>query len=189
MSGTESIVAELYICLGDLTLALRMITRLSHLIASNTAVFRFSEGELKIELPEMSLGVPAKGRWDGQARVDISFLRALAGTPPVKDPVVFRVSSDRLRMDTLSVGCIWEVAAPNPVWLPLNRSFGAVLRLNYQYTPSEIERAGLADVVAKAVEKRNKRVESAYHALRDFGVTLDELRALVDAKMGDGSQR
>lgn len=170
----------------DRTELIQTLKSISRLIKANSkaeAVLSFDEETLQMELPGMSVGVAAKGEWPGRARVAATFLQMMARVPPTTDPVSFAIADGRLKVDGSATNCTWEADSGNRIALPLNPPFQMILSTAYHYTPDDIEKSGLKDLVADAEKQRDKLIGQALSHLNEFGVTKAELRALVDAKM------
>ena len=51
------------------------------------AVMSFREGVLKLRIGGAECGIPAEGRWQGEACVSYAWLKAIGKVPPPGDPV------------------------------------------------------------------------------------------------------
>jgi hypothetical protein len=72
-------------------------------------------------------------------------------------------------------------ADPPAVVLPVNAVLPHILRIALEHDPAEIERAGLAAVVAEAEKKRDAILERATKLLAPLEIPQEVLRSLVDA--------
>ena len=68
--------------------------------------------------------------------------------------------------------------------LPLNYTEADILKLASQnYTPEEITFNELDDDIAIAKQKFEKNIEKAYNLLKIYGVTIEDIKALVEKKL------
>ncbi len=106
----------------------------------------------------------------------------LATMPAKAATLRLTVRKDRLYLEGASVPCVWQVKN-RPIPLPINPTVAHLARLVYNHTYEEIQSAGLEDAVGEAIDQREQAILIATRALKPFGITEDELRALVDAKL------
>ncbi len=174
---------QLQVDRGELLQALKSVKQLFKRKSNTDAILSFDGETLRIETLGMSLGVAAHGEWSGSVRFPCSFLQIVAAVPPDTDPVSVSVVNGRLQLNRSFTPCVWEDDAANHISLPLNAPFTMVLSVAYHYTPDDIEKSGLKDLVAEAEQTRDSLVSRSHSALEVFGITRAELRALVDEKM------
>jgi hypothetical protein len=168
---------------AELLDALKSVSRMARTANKAEAVLCLKGDALTISLPGMEVGAAASGDLTGRVRVPVTFFLMLAKVPPSGDPILFEVSGGRLKVGSSTTACTCEAETGARIRLPLNPPFPMVLSVAYHYTPSDIEQAGLKETVADAEKRRDILIGNALVALADFGVTREELRALVDAKM------
>ncbi len=112
----------------------------------------------------------------------------LARVPPSGDPIILELGNGNLKIGNSSSTCVHVETEGGKIELPLNPTPLLVLQLVYRYTPADIEKSGLAKPVAEAEEWRDKLIAGALASLREFGVTQQELRNIVDEKMRAASR-
>lgn len=178
-----SVTPNLQVDLAELLPALKSMNRILKASRKAEAVLSFEEETLRIELPGMSVGIVATGEWSGQARIPAAFLQMTARVPPTTTPVSFLVADGRLHINGSAVACAWDSNNASRIMLPLNPTFIMILSVVYHYTPDDIEKSGIENLVTEAKEQRDIKIGRALSALEEFGVTRAELRALVDEKM------
>ncbi|HET6455366.1 MAG TPA: hypothetical protein VFI02_13260 [Armatimonadota bacterium] len=81
---------------AELIEALAQISRLRHRISNTRVKLLYENGELVFALRRFRTRVAAKGVWQGEPSVPISWLRKLANVPPSEDPVKVRYSDARV---------------------------------------------------------------------------------------------
>lgn len=175
--------AELTVNRDEFVAALKSVARFGRANPKAQAVLTFDGAAFAIEVPGVSAAAAATGQWRGQARVSAHFLVAQAEMPQDTDPFRIRIENGRLYVNTSSIEAVWEEAADDHIWLPMNAPLKMVLSVAYHHTPDAITKSGLTDMVDAAKKERDKRLGKAAEALSEFGVTRAELRAIVDAKM------
>jgi len=90
---------------AELAAALRSLARrIRRRTVKEPAEFRYSEGELRIELAGIHETLPASGRWPAPIEVAGSFVLRLGRLPPTGDVLTLRIADGRLHLGSVSVG-------------------------------------------------------------------------------------
>lgn len=151
------------------------------------AVLSFCEGVLKLRIGGAECGIPAEGRWQGEACVSYAWLKAIGKVPPPGDPIVILVSAGRMCIGSSSMTCRWQAPSTSTIDVTLNMGLVEQLRLGMIHSGEELNRSGLAPMVADARNELDKVISKARIPLAQFGVTEAELRLLVIGKLALGS--
>lgn len=78
---------------AELIEALALVSRLRHRVSNTKVKLLYENGELVFALRRFRTRIAAKGDWQGEPCVPISWLRKLAEISPSEDPVVVTYSS------------------------------------------------------------------------------------------------
>jgi hypothetical protein len=164
------------------------LSRLAKRVDLADAVLAFREGYLEISLPGVSVAVAAQGEWTGEVRVAGAMMGALSKARFAANPVMITVADGRLHLASLSAPCTVQETGPATIHLPLNPTLADLLMLAIDYPDDVISRSGLSGVLRGAEAKRDAMIGSAQYSLREFGVSKDDLRRLVDLSLRNASQ-
>lgn len=151
------------------------------------ALLSYRDGELKLRVGGAECVIPAEGRWQGEARVSYSWLKAIGKVPPPGDPIVILVSGGRIRIGSSSITCSWQAPSKSTIDVPLNMGLVERLRLGMTHSEEDLKRSGLASTVTDARNELDKLITKAQAQLAPFGVTATDLRLLVIGKLALGS--
>lgn len=171
--------ASVFIPRPELLSSFGLIRRLCKPRCGEEAVLSFDGQCLHIELGGMGVTPPARGEWSGQARVAAIFIVALAKVPPSGDTIEFRVENGELHIGTSVAACVWQPAWSRSIDLPENASDEQILALPLQYEMPEIIASGYERLLQRAEKKRALAIAKALAAVSEFGVTREEIQALV----------
>lgn len=175
----DDMTFSLSILRPDFDASFTLIRKLCKASPEGEAVLSFDGECLHIELGGMGVTPAARGEWPGQARVRARFILALAKVPPSGEAIEFRVEDGRIRVGTTVANCVWQPAWSRCIELPENASRADVLALPLQYEHDDIEASGYANALKEAEEWRDDRIADALTALRDLGVTREDIEALA----------
>jgi hypothetical protein len=169
---------------AELDSAIRNIARHDAGVENVDAVFTLEDGQLVVRVPGMELRASACGEWNGTCRIALSVLRPLAraGLPESDDngPYLVSVADGRLKLGPLSLSCEWEAVVTPAIQLPFNPPLVLILQLPLLHPRKEIERSGLAQVVAEAEERKRQALSDAAGILRALGVRRYDLERLAE---------
>lgn len=159
----------------------RQVNRVSG-IGKQPAVLTFSNGEFQIALGGCSFCADAVGEWPGQVKVSVPFIRRLKTLLPTGDgPVVIEMDGESLNIGGVKIKCEWDRLVYPRIELPLGAALLDHLVLPLRYSPNDIERSNLMEVVEAAENKRDKLVQKAARTLQPFGIQEDDIQELVDS--------
>ena len=140
-------------------------------------------GALVIHLGGLTARAAARGSWGGEAVVSGHFIANFSRSLPESDPVAIQVERGRLKIGPVSIPCTWHPRIAPRIPLPLDAKLPHVLRIALEHGWEEIQRAGLADVVAEAEEKRDALIERALRVLEPLDVEHEDLWELIDSTL------
>ncbi len=143
----------------------------------------FENGLLTIESGEASTIMRAEGEWHGRAYFSPEVLRAIALYPPATDPVVISYAEGHLMLATMTIPCDWVNPARELAKVIVEPDMLDLLAMGRSMPRSEVIGTELGKKVRSAQQKATRRITSAASQLCELGVTEDDVRALVDAKI------
>lgn len=152
-------------------------------VCQTQAALTFNGKSLLVALPGFSVEMAASGEWDGQVWASAAIFFGHGRTPPKMDPVPILVKTGRLQVGRTSVSCTWQAEPGRIIDLPLNPPLISLVRLKHQYTPEEIERAGLRKQVDDALIRWEDLISRAAKIMQELHVSELEIRALLDKKI------
>ncbi len=166
--------------------ALSHLRRLGKKAVATDAVLAFDGQTFTVALPTFSTGMAATGEWEGKVRVPRGGLFFLqVGKVKLKpEEVGIRIEDGTLHVNQFSTGCLLMGAGEPPV-RPAEPSLLSVLRqaeASGVWPGQEVD-PELRAKVFTAMERRDALVRKAAVALADLGVTLAEVRELVNQKI------
>jgi hypothetical protein len=165
----------------ELLQALRTLHKFAARRGAGDAIVGFDGGDLLIQLGGVAARARARGAWPGEAVAPGHFLANFHRSLPEADPVTVLVDGGRLKIGIVSIRCRWHPQIEPSIVLPIDAGLPHVLRIALEHDPAEIQRAGLAAVVAEAQEKRDALLERATKLLAPLEIPQEVLRSLVDA--------
>jgi hypothetical protein len=153
-------------------------------------VFTFSDGHLSVESIGGKVHVPATGTWPGSCAVPAELLKRLTRALPEEDPLQLKATDNQFTVSRLILPCECRAtseAAPQLYGelIPANLTLHEMLKLCDQHPAEAIEAAGLAPAVAAAQQKVDSILRRAATVLQPYGVTEEELMALVEKHAAD----
>jgi hypothetical protein len=146
---------------------------------------RLTDGNLFIDIPGASDGMPAAGNWPGQLRVTAKVLLLFARGEPPGDEV--QLSYDRGRLSItdghakINYPAEWEATSPPRIEVTLNASDSDYLRIASQYPLSQVISSGLENAAFKADQRFQLAVDQAYQAMKRYDIPRVELEAVLRA--------
>ncbi len=168
---------------ADLIKAFKAVGKYFKKKTCDDVFFSFNDNKLNIRSPEICVTIPAIGDWSGQAIVSARFIKAFVLEPPVSDPVNIKIIDSSMVIETLSVPCIWNSIPCVGIVLPPFSESKVVLSVSYNYTPEEIRKSGLTEIVSLVEKKRDLCISKAHEHLEIFGVSQNDIRQLIDEKI------
>jgi hypothetical protein len=170
----------------------RIVTKSSKETPHARVIFTFSDGHLSIESIGGKVQIPATGAWPGTAAVPADLLQRLTRALPEEDPLRLQATGNQFTVSRLFLPCECHAtieAAPQVYgeMIPANLALHEMLKLCDQYPAEAIGAAGLAPVVAAAQQKVDGILKRAATVLQPYGVTEDELMALVQKRSAEAS--
>lgn len=141
------------------------------------------DGELVIDLALVKTGVAASGTWpDG--RVVLPGTTALGALAKTRGAVAsLTLDEGLLRVDGVALAYHLEAPDVARVALPLNATLAERIALSLVNDPRAIDDAGLRTIVDAGIAEYSQALAKAATALAPLGITLTELRTLVDASI------
>lgn len=168
----------------DFINALEEISGNIHPGEPSEAYFLFEDGQLVIELSNgKSVKIPAEGEWPGEAAVQDMFLLGLARYCPQDDPVPITVQDERLYISGASSLCRSYRQRGFTIDLPREASLAEVLTTELEHTQDEIQQSGLAERMAKAINKRDRIIKNAADILEPLKVDEEDLKRFVSENL------
>ena len=145
--------------------------------------FSFTDKKLNIQSPEICVSIPASGDWSGQVIVSARFVKAFALEPPVSDPVNIQVIDNSMIIETLSVPCTWNSVPCVGIVLPPFSSSKVISSVRYNYTPEEIRKSGLTEIVSLVEKKLDLCIAKAHEHLEVFEISENDILHMIGEKM------
>lgn len=144
----------------------------------------YEGGFLSIESGELTVVMRAWGDWGGRAQFAPEILRALATVPPSQNPVTISYADGHLLLGGMTVSCKWQASGAAPDGSPLGASLMELLVLDRAMP--RVEATGSSHVATKVRQAKQtaaRRIRTAAKHLNELGVSEDEIRILVEAKI------
>lgn len=158
---------------------LRRAVKLTRRDRNGQAILTLVDGKLRTRLGGIEFEVSCDGRWPGEAKVSVEWLRTLARVPPVADPLEISVSLGRMRIASSTVPCEWQRAGNASIVVPIGAQLLEILQLPLRHSPAALEASGLSGAVKKAERELAFRLNRALTELAPLGVSKNELAELV----------
>jgi len=141
------------------------------------------DGDLVIDLDLVKTGVTARGKWP-EAQVVLRGKTVLGVLAKTTSAVVsLTLDEGTLRVEGIALAYHLEALQPARVVLPLNATLAERVALSLVNDPRAIDDAGLRSIVDAGVAEYGQALAKAATALAPLGITLTELRAVVDASI------
>jgi len=175
--------ARLEIGREDFIAAVQRLNRVRVPSKNNDALLSFDGACLHIEVQGVTVAVPARGHWDGQATISARIIHAYAVLPLKDDPVALEVHEGRFRLGSIHALCGWNPAWSALIQAPINADDTFFMALKLRYTPEQIRQSGMERMVAAAETRCARRIRFAAKALSPYQIPAAEIRALVDRQL------
>jgi hypothetical protein len=163
---------------------LKRSTTLARLKSADMAI-RLADGNVILEIPGASDGVPATGTWPGQLRVTAKVLVLFARGEPPGDEVQLTYDRGRLSITDgrakINYSAEWETTRPPRIEVTLEASDADYLRIASQYPLSQVISSGLENAAFTADQKFQSAIDQAYQAMQPYGITRAELETVLRA--------
>jgi len=163
--------------------ALRGLAKISRFNQSSEAVIGFADGDLEVTVGGATVRVSAQGTWPGEAVMDAALLMGVGRLLPTGDPLTLAVEETTFSIQRWRAPCRWQVPEIAAIEVPMNASRLDYLRLGLVHTLDQLDRSGIRPEYDKAVEHRDGDITAAHNYLREYGVTHEEVRKLVESAL------
>lgn len=147
------------------------------------ALLSFENGFLSIESGARVGVMHAEGQWNGRATFAPEVLRALAEFPPNDAAIIVSYADGHLLIGGLTIPCTWQSASKATVARVAKPSILDLLALERTMPRVELLGTDAGRSVQRARRTTDERIRKAANYLADFGITLDEVRQLVEARI------
>jgi len=147
------------------------------------ATVAFADGYALVNALDRGFVARAAGVWPGIARTSASLWAALASVPPLGDQIQFRFVDGRLKIGPIAMEADWLPVSKSLLSLPGAPDWVSGLSLKYRVPPPGASGRGYAGEIADAERKLGLLLERTVKPLLPFGVTADDLNALVHTKL------
>ena len=145
----------------------------------------FEGGYLSIEAGDRTAVMRAEGEWHGRATFRPRILQALAHVPPTMNPIPISYAENHLLIGGMSVRCEWVLQGQSMIHDFEDPSLLDLVVLDRYIPRSELGATERGRKIKSAVRILANRIALASKALKDFGVSEDELRELTNRKIGE----
>jgi hypothetical protein len=152
-------------------------------LALGTVLMAFEGGFLSLESGEVTAVMRAEGEWHGRALFSPSVLRALATVPPIADPIPIAYAEGRILFGGLTIPCQWSLPSQELVQELLNPDLIDLLAMGRTLSRADMRGTELGKRVRSAIMKADRRIGNAAKQLADLGISEQEIRALVEARI------
>lgn len=99
---------------------------------------------------------------------------------------MIRAHAGRLRVGSSSTPCTWQAPGAATIEVPLGLDLGGRLRLAYAHSAEELEKSGVAPLVADARAEMERCIELAARDLAPLGGSPSDVRLMVIARLEIG---
>lgn len=173
----------LYVDRGHVIQGLRALRLPRKLKSGARAILGFDGSFLTLEVLDQMFAASATGTWPGNARVSATLIGALRQALPAGDPLVVQCDRERLSFGTLRVDCEWQPVSEELTTMPATEEWVATLALNYSMSRGKLITDGFKKSLDDAERKLTQRLRSAAKSLEPLGVTVEDLRRLVETRL------
>ncbi len=174
---------ELRVNRTDLVDGLTKFRKLVKRKTKSDALLSFDDGMFVVSLDGISIESTADGQFPGLVRIPGVKALTLSKILPTEDPLTFAHDQQRLYVGTFSMPCTWMEGTPKVIQVPADAPLTHLLGLKLKYSDEEISKSGLASAVGNAEVTRRNLERQAAHILDPLGVSLSDLRTLVENRL------
>ena len=168
---------------GDFRRAVRAVTKGLPARLPVEIRIHYADGQIHLQVPGATVSLEAIGHWRGVAFVPAKALKRLASVLPKEDPLHLHFRDGRFHIESFSFAARWQDIAASPMTIPIGASTGDLLRATSTHSKEVVVSSGLQQTVKAARQDLEKRLQRVAKILEPFGVSLDELRDLVERKL------
>jgi len=147
------------------------------------ATVAFADGFVLVNALDRGFVARATGLWPGIARTSASLWAALARVPPLGDEIPITFVDGRLKVGPMAMEADWLPVSKSLLTLPAAPDWASGLSLKYRIPPPGAAGRGYAGEIATAERKLGELLDRVAKPLLPFGVTADDLHALVHRKL------
>jgi hypothetical protein len=155
--------------------------------APGQVLLAYEGGFLSFESNEVKTVMRAKGCWEGRASFSAEIMRALAMVPPSQNPVTISYAQDHILIAGMTIACSWDSGCDDDIDIlvdeALNPSIIDFLAMDRTARRAKVGQSGISQKIRGAKQKMERRIKNAYAQLSDLGITEQEIRSLVEAKI------
>lgn len=154
-------------------------------LTKEPAIIGFREGFLSIDGDDKVAVMRASGDWQGKAEFSFSIVDALSLFPPTTDPVIISYDEDhgKLYIGQTVTPCTWQSSIKSVIGKIENPSAIDLFAMWKTQPASELNATGIKTQLSKARAKMKKDVASVAKKLADYGVSEQEISALIEKKI------
>ena len=150
---------------------------------NSKATVAFADGFALVNALDRGFVARATGLWPGIARTSASLWVALAEVPPLGDEIQIRFVDGRLKVGPIAMEADWLPVSKSLLTLPGAPDWITGLALRYRVPPPGAAGRAYAGEIATAERKLGELIDRAVKPLLPFGVTADDLGALVHRRL------
>lgn len=150
-----------------------------------TVLLCYEGGFLSVESGDRTAVMRAEGEWHGKARFGPRILQALALVPPTMNPIPISYAENHLLIGGMSIRCDWVLQGQSMISKLENPSLLDLVVLERYIPRAELNATEQGKKITSAVLLLADRLNCASKALGSFGVSEDEIRELVNRKIGE----
>lgn len=154
-----------------------------------SAMLAFEGGFLSIEAGNRLVTMRATGQWHGRAWFSGNLLKALAGTPPIDDPVLVIYHDAKLRIGPTMIACRWQLVSKALIKDVTNPSPLDLIALDLTLPRSEIHGTGLAKRIQDARARLAENIRMAAKLLKDAEISEEDLFDLAERRIRQRFER
>ena len=180
MTETSMVTPEYTISLADFKSVLKLL-KIPTRSAGNGEILISHDGtRLRFVMQGMETSISGQGHWPGTARVAAKYFLPLIKIPPDNDPVTLRFTEGRLKIETYSIACRWQVNCPVPIDLPIDAPAIDILRLRFQHSLEDLDGAGLLTKLGQLEKDVRIKIKRAAVLLKTYGITEEDITRLYE---------
>jgi len=177
---------EIEIDRDDFLVALKPFRQFSTKNLQADALLFKEDSNLVISAFGIATEVPVTGKWLNEVRAPIGFFAKLARVLNSDDPVRMWLMDGRLHIGSLSIPCEVQAATGSEITVALDADFLTILKLRYEYSVDQIERAGLSKPLQYAESKLNSLIERSAVILSPINLPEVELKGFIQRWLQSG---
>lgn len=145
--------------------------------------FDYQEGQLRLHGLGAETSLPANGHWEGSAFVSGRALKRISLRLPPPPALSLVVKEGKLYIEAFALPARWQDLGPLPVTLPDGVSGFDVMAADAAHPKAVIVSSGLERAVEAARAELEGRAAQAADVLSPYGVTVEDLRTLLQDKI------